>query len=266
MRLYQRDFMGITEEEKEKWEEVQKEELLNQEGPHRPNYAHMYPKAIRHYLSYFPNNYMDYSELKDKAARFTRLTEEYKKAIDNTKSKESNIKSFIKENEAYFIIASLLKDYDFGHHDVYLFPEFYLGNSFKADYLIAGRNSAGFHFVFVEMEGLYDKITLKDGTLGDTFRKGIRQINEWKRYLSTNYPTLEETFRKYKNPNLPLPNEFLKYESGRIHYVVVAGRRDDFTDQTYWERGEFKDNQKIAILHYDNLYDKAKATIGGNTY
>ncbi|RFB42590.1 Shedu anti-phage system protein SduA domain-containing protein [Bacillus sp. dmp10] len=266
MRLYQRDFMEITEEEMEKWEEVQKQELLNQEGSSRPNYAHLYPKAVRHYLSYFPNNYMDYSELKEEAERFTRLTEKYKKAIDDPTSKEYKIKSFIKNNEAYFIIASLLKYYDFGHHDVYLFPEFFLGTSFKADYLIAGRNSAGFHFVFVEMENPYDNITLKDGKLGETFRKGINQVNDWKRYLSTSYSSLEETFRKYKNPDLPLPDEFLKYESGRIHYVVVAGRREDFDKNTYWERGDYKDNRKITLLHHDNLYDKAKATIGGNTY
>ncbi|MCU7741431.1 DUF4263 domain-containing protein [Priestia megaterium] len=267
MGLYQRDFMKITDEEKEKWEEVQQEELRDQvKNFSRPNYSHKYPIAVRHFLSFFPNHYMDNSELKDAETRFKDLAEKYKAAIDDTTATELDIKSFIKENEAYFLIASIVKNYDFGHHDLYLFPEFLLGNSYKVDYLIVGENSYGYHFIFVEMENPYNKITIAGGKLGDTFRKGINQINDWKQYLTSNFSRLEETYNKYKKPTLSLPTEFSHYEPGRVHYVVVAGRRTDFNKRTRWEKMTYKDNQKIDLLHYDNLYDRAKAIIGGNTY
>lgn len=267
MGLYQRDFMEITNEEKEKWEEVQREELKDRIiGISTPNYSYKYPKAVRHFLSLFPNHYMDYSELKDSEARFRELAAEYEVAIGDTTATELDLKSFFKDNEAYFIIASIVKNYDFGHHDLYLFPEFLLGNTFKADYLIVGKNSAGYHFIFVEMENPYNQITKMDGTLAGTFRKGTKQIDDWKHYLESNFSRLQETFNKYKNQTLTLPSEFLNYEPGRIHYVVVAGRREDFNDRTYREKRAYKDNQKIELLHYDNLYDSAIAIIGNNTY
>lgn len=67
------------------------------------------------------------------------------------------------------------------NHEAYLFPEFQLGNLYKADYLLMGKSSVGFEFIFIELESPYGKITLNDGQLGAEFRDGISQLEDWKR-------------------------------------------------------------------------------------
>lgn len=48
-------------------------------------------------------------------------------------------------------------NYNFGHHDAYIIPEFMLGNSYKVDYLLIGKSSRGYEFVFIELEKPYWK-------------------------------------------------------------------------------------------------------------
>ncbi len=48
--------------------------------------------------------------------------------LDDTSSTEATIVHFIEQNAAHFIVASILKDYNFGHHDAYVIPEFWISN------------------------------------------------------------------------------------------------------------------------------------------
>ncbi len=50
-----------------------------------------------------------------------------------------------------------------------------------------------------------------------------------------------------------LPKEFYKSDRSRRHYVVVAGRRTDYTGKTYALRRELAKENGILLLHYDNL-------------
>lgn len=189
-----------------------------------------------------------------------KLTEEFLKLLENNQSDERTLLSFINKNKAYPIIASILKAYHFGHHDAFIFPEFQLGNSHRTDYLLIGRSSGGHEFIFVELEHPNKNIFLKDGTQGASFRKGLNQVNEWKRWLELHFSSLHETFNKYRNPRLSLPEEFLIPDRTRYHYVVIAGRRNDFkknNHMTYRLRRE-EAEKKIQLLHYD----KAKSIIG----
>ena len=65
---------------------------------------------------------------------------------------------------------------------------------------------------------------------------------------------------------MQLPNEFLILDKSRIHYAVVAGRRCDFNEKTYKIKRDYKIEQNITLLYYDNLYDSAKYVIGKATY
>ncbi|WP_019849569.1 Shedu anti-phage system protein SduA domain-containing protein [Desulfitobacterium sp. PCE1] len=121
-------------------------------------------------------------------------------------------------------------------------------------------------FVFVELQKPYGNITTKDGELGDTFRKGLKQIEDWQEWLEANYSSLYETFVKYKHPDILLDEEFHKFDRTRMHYSVVAGRRKDFTDRTYRLKRKIEEEQKILVLHYDNLLDTATNIIGKSTY
>lgn len=128
-------------------------------------------------------------------------------------------------------------------------------SSYVADYLLVGLASGGHQFVFVEMEHPTKNIVLGDGNFGEAIRKGINQVNDWKIWLDSNFSMLSEIFKKATNKSLP--EEFYKYDSSRIHFCVVAGRRKHFYKKTYWlKRNEMKQTG-IRIFHYDNLYDFA---------
>ena len=72
--------------------------------------------------------------------------------ILDSAQKESDVQRYIKDNQKWFIPGSLFKAYDFGHHKAMLRREPPLGAEYKADYLLLGRNSIGFHLVLVEFE------------------------------------------------------------------------------------------------------------------
>lgn len=140
---------------------------------------------------------------------------------------------FIKENNLYFIIGSILSNFSVGHHEAYLFPEVPLSNNFVCDYLLIGTNSLGYEFIFVELESPHKKVTLKNGDIGESIRKGIKQVNDWKSWNDSNFISLRTYFEKHINPTFNgLPKEFLNYDSTRFHYVVVSGKRDDYKEYT----------------------------------
>ncbi len=147
-----------------------------------------------------------------------------------------------------------------------LFQKLYLGNSYKADYLLVGKSSGGYEFIFIELESPYGNITLKDGQLGAEFRDGISQLEDWKRWLPANYSSFGEIMRKHKNSARDLPEEFYILDMSRFHYVVISGRRSDFQDKTYIIKRERKKADDIDIIHYDNLYDFSNNLIGKLTY
>ncbi len=265
--LYDKDYTKEpSDEDKKIFESIKKSQII-QEGkiPIRKTSTREYPKSIRHSLSDFPNNYLDSVDLQKKDELEIKINE-LSEILDSETTTERTILNFIKENRAYFIIASILKQFfNFGHHGAYLFPEFQLGNSSQCDYLILGKSSDGWHFVFIELEAPLNKITLKKGDLGEAFRKGISQTEDWNIWIECHFNSLVESFKKYKYNFHSLPDEFVYLDKSRIHYVVIAGRRRDFKDKTYRIRREYKRNS-LLILHYDNLLDSARNIIGQITY
>jgi len=267
VKLYKRDYTELTAEEIAQWEALREEEIVKRIGNTaiRRSKFHDYPKAARHFDSLFPNNYLDPVELKDEE-RLREQLGQFRDTLNSQGVTERIILDFINRQETYFIIASVLKKYfHFGHHDAFLFPEFQLGNSYQADYLLVGKSSDGWNFVFVELEAPLGQITLKGGELGSVLRKGIEQVKCWDVWLQAQYSSIRETFDKYRRSDESLPHEFFTLDRSRINFVVVAGRRNDFSEKTYRERRNRK-KESILILHYDNLIDASENTIGQSTY
>lgn len=214
-------------------------------------------RNLRHYVSYFPNNYLDLYDIKENRDKYKEKLLAFYNVLQNPKTTERQILNQINNNESHFIVASLLADTIYGHHDRYIFPEFELPPSFKADYLVVGKNSFGYNFLFVELENPYGRITQKDGDLGEVYRKGLNQIEEWTTYLEKNFAILKTVFEKQLNPEKQLPDEFCQLDKTKIEFAVVAGRRDDFHPKTYRIRNKTWKNSGILLRHYDNLLDNA---------
>lgn len=264
LKIYDRDYNYLTEQEIREWKNIKDKEIQYNRKFGKKNLFPYYPAAVRHKLSLFPNNYLDPCELKNEE-KLLILIEEYMKVISNKTTDERDILNWIRDNKAYHIIASILKYYPFGHHDAYIFPEFQLGNSYRVDYLLIGKGSGGYEFIFVELEHPYKKITLASDNLGETFRKGLYQVDDWNLWLQDNFKSLYHTFNKYKNKEKELPHDFIINENSRFHFVVVAGRREHFSEKTYAIRRQYFRNG-ILLLHYDNLYDMSKSLIGKQSY
>ena len=178
---------------------------------------------------------------------------------------ELDIKRYIQNNKYYHIPASIFSNYTFGHHEAVLFKEFPLGTQYVVDYLLAGRASGGWQFIFVEFENPYNNIVVKDGDWGMTVRKGLKQIRDWQAFIAANYAVLYEEFKKY-TPKI-LTEEFFRYDPTRMHYAVVAGRRQDFDDPAIRVlQRQLKKESDIKLLHYDNLLDDSRRLIGMSSY
>lgn len=257
--LYERNYNVLTSVEIKEIEEAECYLKTNRNGKELSaevfaEYINKLPDAFYYNDSVFPNNYLNIHILRDQVY-LNRLKEEFA-SILNTDITERDILNFINKNKHYPLIGSIFHSgYGFGHHQAFLFKEFELSATFKADYLIIGKSSGGHELVFVELENPSGNITKKDGNLGETFRKGLEQVESWNSWIEKNYHSLKLVFDKYLGMNKTLPKELLELDKSRIHFVVIAGRRSDFNDQTYEIRRRMLDKSKIKLLHYDNLID-----------
>lgn len=265
-----RNYNSLTVEEQSVWTALQAEEIIMKDGKPtalRKSLYRKYPKAVRHYLSLFPNNFIDAVDLTIERTHLIAIVNEFQVLVDIPTTTEQEILNFIKSKNAYFLIGSILKScYRFGHHALYILPELPLTINYKVDFVLIGKNSDGHHFVFVELENPYGSITKKDGDYGTTIRKGIKQIDDWEIWLEKNYSHLKPVFERVKNPSLSLPNEFFEFDKTRMHYVIVAGRRNDFIAHTHRINRMRLEQRKLLILHYDNIIDEAKQVIGEATF
>jgi len=268
MRLHQRDYTKLNGKEKSEWLNIQQRERRDRDSLPRLKVAwsiHDYSKAIRHFWHLFPNNYLDTAELK-KTRMLERKVERFRSLLASPRLTERRILRLIREERAHFIVGSILKNFDFGHHEAYLFPEFPLGTSHKPDYLLVGKSSGGYEFVFVELEAPAKNITIRGGDFGKAFRNGRSQVADWDRWLNAHYQTLSEIFCRFKRSDMNLPAEFTHFDQSRVHFVVVAGRRGDFKEKTYRMRRSGRQKGGPLVLHYDNLLDSAEGIIGKRTY
>lgn len=267
MNLYDdRDYSkSPTESEKEEYELILKEE---KEGMFigKRNLYFKYPAAIRHYQSLFPNNHVDLIDWK-MTGEMNKLTEEFSSIVHNQDSNERDILNFINHKPAHYIIGSLLTYKDFGHHETYIFPEFSIGaGKYYADYLIIGKNSGGYEFLFVELEAPNKRTTIKNGYEGQATRSGLNQISDWKSEIEANFHLITKEFEKHCIDVGKLPKEFKQYDSTRMHYMVITGLRNDYNDVTYRIRRLKVNGSGIDMYHYDNLIDLSKGLEDKNTF
>lgn len=261
-----KDYTILSDKGKQEQEKIEceKVKLPNSKTSHSK-----FSKEIRHYNSLFPNNYIDICTLK--SLENEKILKEFKELINEPETKESDISKFIKDKNAYFIIASLLRETSYGHHDVYVFPEFQLSDNSKVDYLIIGKSSQGYHFLFVEIEGVNKDPARVDGFFSDNLKQPERQIATWKSSLETNYSSIFDVFKKAKKCNTALTDEFHKYDPSRMDYAVIIGKRQHETDNSnkdifQKEKRKSIETNKTTIKNYDNLLDLAELAVKNGSF
>lgn len=265
--LYDRDYTVLTDEEKEIFKEYSSlattiEDIGKPEAADKQRQRMelvLEHDFIHRHVSLFPNNYFEkfgFDTDENKS-----LLEEFKALIDNQETGEQELLNFIRDRKAYFIIASLLDYKPFGHHNRALFREFPLGTEYAADFLLIGKNSYGYHFIFIELEAVNGATVIGDGAFGNLLRKGIDQVKDWKHFLERDYTSLKSIYNRYKNPSADLPKEFYEYDNTKMYYVVIGGRRIDFNEKTRRLAEEERRGSGIEIIHYDRLYEYAEGLV-----
>lgn len=66
MKLYKTDYHNISKEDRKVWKELEDAEIVYRDGKPtmiRNSLYHEFPKSARHYMSLFPNNFIDAVDL-----------------------------------------------------------------------------------------------------------------------------------------------------------------------------------------------------------
>ena len=203
-----------------------------------------------------PVNFIDLSQYRNAKINFDYEAQHLRTALDASK-KENDIQQYIKNNRKWFIPGSLLRDYDFGHHDAYLVPEQPLGAEYRADYILLGSNSIGYHIVLVEFEDVnieYKLASENAETL--SVRKGLIQIRDWKRWMDNN--------KNYFLDSCGLSDIKSSIPSWGIHYCLVVSRRKYMDDGANQMRRQMQaETPRLHIVTYDRLIDNTKKLTNG---
>ena len=116
--------------------------------------------------------------------------------------------------------------------------------------------------IAAELEKANGRVTLQNGQLGQVVRGGEHQIEDWKKWIDSNFHKLKDFFDEERNQEKSLPLEFCEYDSTRIHYVVVGGTRDDYNDKTYEIRRRKLKETNILIILLPNRKDCHNEVLG----
>ena len=147
------------------------------------------------------------------------------------------------------ILASLVS----GHHR-YCVPQVRLGGEYVADFLLAYVDSAGIHWVLVELETPDSSVTLATGNAFDQYaRKGVSQIKEWREWLQDN---LQQARRPRQEGGLGLP-DIRPQDEG----VVLVGRRDRLRPNAQNLRRQLFEETRIRMLTYDGLLERLEGAL-----
>jgi hypothetical protein len=203
-------------------------------------------RFVFHYKTKYPNNVIwHYHRDKEWVLKETKLLRNVIKCAE----REKDVQDYIKNNKKWFIPASILKEYNFGHKENYLFPEMKIGSSMQVDYAILGRNSDGFSLILVEFESPDTSLVLHDGyKLSKSASTGMGQINSWKEWMDDNrlFFLKEHGFIEH---GINIPNT-------RIHYCLVISKRSKMKSIDRERKSRIiSEARNLNIINYDRLCD-----------
>lgn len=198
-----------------------------------------------------PDNFIEFELAWYRKYDFEFEADQLLQVLDASK-KENDIQSYIKDNEKWFIPASIFKEYNFGHHEAFIVPKQTLGAEYRVDYMLLGRNSIGHQIVLIEFEDVNVDYKIRSANIEtDSVRKGIAQIKDWKRWMDGN--------REYFMKSCGLNNVSRNIPTWGINYCLVVSRRSRMDDISNQMRGQSQyETPALKIVTYDRLVDNVR--------
>ncbi len=263
MNLYERDF-SIVNSEVEQDALSTCEEWLNRKGikntsedPRRSHPDCNIREFLWHKTSLFPNNHL--MLLPDDKIDYVKEAEAFRMIIQES-SNEQELQSYIKNNRKWFIPGSIFLDYNFGHHDAYLFPEQSLGGKYSVDYLMIGFNSDGCNLVLVEFEKANTEFIISTyNSESASVRKGLSQIRDWRAWM--------DDYRMFFLKEIGITKKNYDVPSNRIYYYLVVSKREKMNEEAKTLRSQLvTDDAHLKIVTFDRLADNVEKLAGRVTW
>jgi hypothetical protein len=162
-------------------------------------------------------------------------------------------------------------------HDRYVFAEFPLGSEHKVDFVILNSYSGAWEVYFIELEPVDDNVFTKRRTPTASVSAAMRQIDDWREFVSTNLPYLRsELVRWAKNFDLlgySTRKNPSNYSGDRLadsrsviltHYVILAGRSCRMTEEQRNLLGSITKGHNLSIATYDRMLHLARYNYGND--
>jgi hypothetical protein len=156
-------------------------------------------------------------------------------------------------------------------HMRYLFREFPLGSSYKADFVILNADSVSWQATFIELEPSTSTVFNRSRTPSKRLASALCQISDWKIFVDNNQDFIRKTYfdwirrkdlLKYSDPitrsedsyyNILNPESVIEYD-----YSIVIGRRPADKYLSHNPRARFRSSFGIDIVSYDRLLDLSR--------
>jgi hypothetical protein len=161
-------------------------------------------------------------------------------ALDRS-TREEDIQQFLQKN------PKLIIQHLGGGHGRWIIPKKRLGGEHVTDFMIGERDSMGFHWTAVELESPLGKMFVKSGDPSAALNHAIRQIRDWRIWLSHNQ---NYAARLRSEDGLGLTDIHAE-----VPGLILMGRRATETDDTRRMRRQVGRESKIEIHTFDFLLD-----------
>lgn len=139
---------------------------------------------------------------------------------------------------------SLLAATVVGASGTYVIPKQRLGAEHVPDFLVLGVNSLGPQWLLVEIEAARHRIVNGDGSVSGPTRHAIKQIEDWREWLTTNIAYAHNELSLFGLTN-------------RAPGLVIIGR-DDITTERQASRARFQETGQATIHSWDWVLRSAR--------
>jgi Domain of unknown function (DUF4263) len=141
-----------------------------------------------------------------------------------------------------------------GGHGRWVLSQKRLGSEYVPDFVIGAESSSGFEWQFVELQSPRARLFVpSSGRYSRQFDEGIKQIQEWRRWLDDN--------RQYARNPRSQNGLGLTDVSGRDPGVLLIGREVDLDKNDRQRRRQLDLDLNIRIHTYDWLIREAEARV-----
>lgn len=142
-----------------------------------------------------------------------------------------------------------------GGHGRWVWSQKRLGSEYVTDFVIGEKSSGGFEWQFVELQSPRARLFVpSSGRLSPQFDEGIRQIQEWRRWLDDNR---DYACRPRSHNGLGLTDV-----SGSDPGLLLIGREADLDEDDRQRRRQFDQDLNIRIRTYDWPIREAETRLG----